>query len=184
MSSALISAGVVGYLAIRQASPGEAAAEEAERALSRDTATPERAAEAFLDAWRKRDLDRAAALSRGVAREAVLRRKSSAEEFGPEAADLQKTWETLAESRLTLHVQESETLPGGKLALRGTAEGEFLARPYRRLMEFLLSKDGERWLVDEMNPGEILTETPPLLDPDAGDRPNPAELKERPPPPR
>jgi hypothetical protein len=60
-------------------------------------------------------------------------------------------------------VDESERLGETRMTLRGVAVGEFLDRPYEREMEFLLEREGERWLVAEMTTGAILSDVPEVL---------------------
>jgi hypothetical protein len=122
-----------------------------------DMSTPERAAETFLDAWRKRDHRAALAASQGGARERVAARQLRDRQLsGPERALKEQVWDTMAAARLALMINESEDLDGGVISLRGTAEGEFLSERYVREVRFAVAPDGHRWLVEEFEFGEIL----------------------------
>jgi hypothetical protein len=134
-----------------------------------DASTPERAAESFLDAWRKREFDRAQRISIGEARAAVEAKIASDNELGDGAREeYQQIWATLAADRLRFLPEESENMPNGRLALRGVAQGDFAGRDYRRVMEFILVQQGDHWVVEEMTPGAILSDIPDILEVDPG----------------
>lgn len=145
--------------------------------------SPEATAEAFLDAWRKRDFAVAAALSTASAKSAVLAKQTDQE--GLSDADrvaAEKVWGILAADRLRFLPNESENLPGGALALRGTAKGTFAARPYERKIGFELEPYGKGWLVRKMELGDVLSDTPSLLDVDPANGVDLAKMKMREPP--
>lgn len=130
-----------------------------------DASTPERAAESFLDAWRKRAHDAAAALAIGRALERVEERAARDARMSDHERELKaQVWDAMARERLRLRLHEAENLEAGGLRLRGTAEGTFLGHPYSRAVEFVLRPDGEAWRVEDFSFGEILTETPGALD--------------------
>ena len=181
VASACVSIGVIAV--ILSQSGGETEEREAAREQLRvDTSTPERAAESFLDAWRKREFERARDIASGEARAAVEAKIASDNELGEARAEYQEIWASLAADRLDFVPEESEDLPGGRIALRGVAQGDFAGRDYRRVMEFILAPDGERWSVEEMTPGPILSEVPDILDVDPGAESGVGELKMREPP--
>ena len=160
------------------------------RDVAVDQSTPERAAESWLDAWRTRSHELALRLSSGVAREKVAARRTREEQMTPEDRALgEAVWKQLADTRLRLHINESENLPGGRLMLRGRAVGEWMGRPYVRRMEFAMEKRGDAWFVntyrffdDEVDLAG--TDGTPGVLPDGGEDPRvPGKLPERPPPP-
>ncbi len=122
-----------------------------------DMSTPERAAETFLDAWRKRDHRAALAASTGIARETVTARQRRDRQLSEaERALKEQVWDAMAAARLALMIEVSEDLEGGGIHLRGTAEGEFLAEAYVREVRFTVMPDGDRWLVADFEFGAIL----------------------------
>jgi hypothetical protein len=163
VASAMICVGLIGFLWNRSAPETPRAPTPDEIEVLVDTSTPERAAESFLDAWRKRAHDVAAELTEGVAREAVEDRRRRDEALSPEERDLKRQlWDAMASERLRLRLDESERLDDG-LALRGVAEGTFLDRPYERRMELVLVEREGGWRVRSFAFGEILTDLPPGL---------------------
>ncbi len=96
---------------------------EAAPVNSRKPRSPEGTAEAFLDAWRKRDFVVAAALSTASAKDAVLAKQ--ADQQGLSDADrvaAEKVWSILAADRLRFLPNESENLPGGALAVQAPCD--------------------------------------------------------------
>lgn len=192
-ASLMISVGVVAFISVRDArTPGRprgAAPPIVPRDVPTDQSTPERAAESWLDAWRTRSHEVALRLSSGVAREKVAARRDREEQMSAEDRALgEAVWKQLADTRLRLHINESEDLPGGRIALRGNAIGEWMGRPYVRRMEFTLEKRGAEWTVCAYRFFEDtdlagVGATPGVL-PDGGEDPRiPGKLPERPPPP-
>ena len=121
-----------------------------------DLSTPERSAESFLDAWRKRDHRAAGAASSGEAHELVQSRQAADGRLSAQERSIKsQVWDAMAADRLQLRVRESQDLDDGALALRGTAEGTFLDQPYVREVEFTLTPDGQRWLVADFQFGRI-----------------------------
>ena len=169
VASAMVCVGLLGFLWNRRAAEPTHAPTPNEIEVLVDTSTPERAAESFLDAWRKRAHDVAAELTEGVAHEAVEDRRRRDEALSPEERDLKRQlWDAMASDRLRLRLDESERLDGSEglddgLALRGVAEGTFLDRPYERRMELVLVERDDGWRVRSFSFGEILTELPPSL---------------------
>lgn len=165
VASTMVSIGIVAVLVAQ--SGGRDPVETAPRGsrVEVDATTPERAAESFLDAWRKREHDIALSLADGRAKNRVLERQAEDAALTEEERALKvQVWDSMAEGRLRFAIRESEALPGGRLALRGTAEGEFLGRPYRRDMEFTVTGGGESWKVVDFRFGEILTDVPGSLE--------------------
>ena len=122
-----------------------------------DLSMPERAAESFLDAWRKRDHRSALTASVGQARELVRARQRRDESLTEdERAIKAQVWDMMAAARLGLLISSSEDLADGSIRLVGTAEGEFLAERYVREVNFVVAPEGERWMVREFEFGEIL----------------------------
>ncbi len=160
--SAMMSVGVLALLATRGNEP--AAPDPAVTRVDVLDDTPEHVAESFLDAWRKREHDVAARLATGSALARVRARAAEDEALaGPERELKQKVWDAMAADRLAFFVEESERLPRGRLALRGTAEGTFLDAPYERALEFVTAPEGEAWRVEDLTFGPILSEVPELL---------------------
>jgi hypothetical protein len=150
------------------------------RDVPSDQRTPERAAESWLDAWRVRNHEAALRLSVDVARERVEQRRRGEEIMSPEDRALgEAVWKQLADTRLTLVVRRSEQLEGGRMLLAGTAEGEWMGRPYVRPMEFVMVRRGSDWFVSEYR--FLEAERPRFRVPPEG-TPG-AFLGERPPPP-
>jgi len=175
---------VVGAVALvsdcfgEEAQEGSAAEDAAATRI--DARTPEAAAESFLDAWRKRDHQAALSIAIGKARQAVLAREQADQEMGDEGAEIkEKAWDPVAQNRLELSMDESETRPDGRLVLRATAEGTFLDRPYRRRVSFVMRHVGERWMVEEMGLEEILSDMPDFLELGPGSGRDPSEFEMR-----
>ena len=139
-----------------------------------DRSTAERAAESFLDAWRKREHSTALALSAGEARRAVLQRQRRDAEMTDEELELKRTlWDEMATERLRLSLSSSEHLPEGRLRLTGRASGTFLGNAYERELAFVLfEQEDQGWTVEDMQLGAILSPMPQLP---PGDR-DPAAL--------
>lgn len=149
-----------------------------------DTTTPERAAESFLDAWRKRAHADAIRLSVGTARDRAERRSAAEEEMPEEdRAMADAVWRQMADMRLTLRISESERVSETELILRGRAEGEFLKRPYVRNASFTMERRGQDWLVANFDFGEAPPRELDLRLPDGGTLVEPGHFEIRPPPP-
>lgn len=143
-----------------------------------DTSTPERAAETFLDAWRKRRHEAALAVCTGAARRKVEARQARDRRLDEhERALKEQVWDRMARESLKLEVRESRKLPAGRLLLAGEAVGEFLDHPYRREVTFVLEPQGERWKVADVEFGEILSEMPDLLEVDPDRDPGAIEVQ-------
>ncbi len=162
-ASAMLAVAVVVWLGAFPDEPGAQPADPRER-LVVDDRTPERAAESFYDAWRRRRWAQALEVSVGHAREEVLRKQARDQSLPREERIVaERMWDALATAPLTLVLDEAEMLGGGRLLLRGTAEYEFVNRPYRRRVEFEVVPRGERHRVARMTLGEVLTELPPMF---------------------
>jgi hypothetical protein len=165
-ASGMLSIGVVAFLLNRPADDGDEGTTGARALVAQGTA--ERAAESFLDAWRKRDHAAALQLSTGDARDAVRARQRADAALGEEERKLkEQLWDAMASTRLAFVVRESGTLEGKRVALHGVAEGEFLGQPYRRRVDFVVAPgeggSEERWQVEHMSLGEILSDVPDIL---------------------
>jgi len=131
--------------------------DQVSRVADVDMSSPERAAETFLDAWRKRDHRAALAASTGRARESVADRQRRDRELSAAERGLkEQVWDAMAAARLALRIEESQDLDDGAISLRGTAEGEFLGERYVREVSFTVAPDEERWLVRDFEFGAIL----------------------------
>lgn len=134
-------------------------------ALSIDDRTPERVAESFLDAWRRRAWDQAEEISVGEAHEAVLTKRVNDAEIDPvDRVMARDVWERLAGAPLEVEFVRSERVDGGGLYLHGIASYDFMNEPYRREMSWVVRPEGELWRVERMEAGEVLTEIPDLLE--------------------
>lgn len=149
-----------------------------------DTTTPERAAESFLDAWRKRAHADAVRLSVGTARERAERRRDAEEQMTEEDRVMaDAVWRQMADMRLRLRINANENLSETRLVLRGRAEGEFLKRPYTREVSFTMERRGQDWLVENFDFGDAPERDAPieLRYPDGGLIPEPGQFEIRPP---
>lgn len=166
-SSAMVVIGLLAWMVSR--APEQARTEQAQRAqiaeLRIDDRTPEAVAESFYDAWRRRAWDEAEGIAVGEARGRVQAKRAAESEVAPEdRAMARDAWLQLAGAPLTMFFQQSDTLePDQRIALRGVAGYDVLGQPYRREVEFEVVREGERWRVERMVPGRVLTETPALL---------------------
>ncbi len=166
-TSAMVCVGLVGMWASRApAEDGERSAATAPNAtFVVDASTPERAAESFLDAWRRRAHDTAARLSVGPALEQVRARAQRDARMSDHERELKaQVWDAMASERLRLRLRSAENLDGGGLHIEGVAEGSFLGHPYSRAVEFTLRPEGDEWRVADFAFGEILSELPGSLD--------------------
>jgi hypothetical protein len=129
-----------------------------------DDSTPERVAEGFYDAWRRRRWAQALEVSVGTARAEVVRKQERDADLDPEErVVVERMWDALARAPLTLALDEAEMLPADRLRLRGTAEYTLVDRPYRRRVEFVVAPENGRYRVAEMRLGEVLTELPDMF---------------------
>lgn len=128
-----------------------------------DTSTPERTAESFLDAWRKREHALALELSVGAAHEASEARLRADSSLDEEDQRIRAVWDSLAQTRLTLRIDVAEDIETDRMLLQTVAEGRFLDRPYEREIVFILKRVGEEWRVEDMQLGANLTEAPGVL---------------------
>ena len=162
-TSTMVSIGLLGMWA--SVGPDEVAEDTPSPAMTVDASTAERAAESFLDAWRKRAHDTAEALATGAALARVQERAARDAAMSDHERELKaQVWDAMARERLHLRLHEAANLEGDRLRLKGVAEGTFLGHPYSRAVEFVLHPDGHRWFVEDFAFGEILTETPGSLD--------------------
>ena len=165
-SSGMVALGIAMWIG---AAAPEAAEREQEGRAARatmviDDRTPERVAESYYDAWRRRRWSEAAGISVGPAREAAMDKQARDERLDhTDRVVAERAWELLARAPLEVIFDESEDLPDGGLALRGTAEYELLDRPYRRRVEFVVQPRDGAFRVERMRLGEVLTDLPDLL---------------------
>jgi hypothetical protein len=133
-------------------------------AFTVDDSSPERVAESFYDAWRRRRWAQAEQISVGRARAQVLDKRARDQALPREERIVaERTWDALARAPLTLLLDEAEMLGDERYRLHGTAEYQFVGHPYRRRVEFLIEPDGDAYRVAEMELGEVLTELPELF---------------------
>ncbi|MEM9074805.1 MAG: hypothetical protein AAGE52_40285 [Myxococcota bacterium] len=159
-TSAMVCIGVVGVVIGNQDDAPEEGAVPGVEVLV-DTSTPERAAESFLDAWRKRAHPTALGLAVGLARDEVEERRDRDEALSDHERELKaQVWDAMAQDRLRLLFSEAENLDAGRLRLGGTTTGTFLGSPYEREMEFVMQPSPEGWRVEAFRFGEILSEVP------------------------
>lgn len=128
-----------------------------------DTSTAERAAESFLDAWRKREHALALELSVGAAHEAAESRLDADLELNEEDQRIRAVWDSLAQTRLTLRIEVAEDIETDRVLLQTVAQGRFLDRPYEREIIFIVKRIGDDWRVEDMQLGRNLTESPDVL---------------------
>ena len=179
-ASAMVCVGIVAWLASGPGADATEAETPDELDVRVDASSPALAAESFLDAWRKRSHQTALELSVGDAHTAVLNRLRSDELMSAEErAAKQKIWNDLATTRLSLMVDESENLPDGRVVIHGTAEGEFLDRPYAREIDFVTKRVAGKWKVEDMQLGDITSDVPDFLeiDPSVGRDPSEFEIR-------
>ena len=181
-ASAMVSIGVIAWIGTRsdEALPPADARSPNALDVQVDTSTPALAAESFLDAWRKRAHRDALALSTGEAHAAVEARASRDDQLSDEErAAKQQIWNAMAETRLRLMVDGSEDLPEGRVLIHGTAEGEFLERPYQRRVSFVLTQVDDVWKVERVEFGEIVSDVPEFLELDDSVGRDPSEFEIR-----
>lgn len=128
-----------------------------------DDSTPERVAEGFYDAWRRRRWSQALGVSVGAARAEVARKQARDEGLAhDERVVVERMWDALARAPLTLRLEEAEILGEG-LRLNGIAEYQLMDRPYRRRVAFVVVPASGRYRVAEMDLGEVLTQLPEMF---------------------
>lgn len=161
-ASAMIAIGLVVFFGVGSgAEPVEAAGP---LALTIDDSTPERAAESFYDAWRRRRWAQALEVSVGAARSDVLQKQARDERLPREERIVaERMWDALARAPLTMALDEAEMLSGDRYVLRGTAEYDLVNRPYRRRVEMVVVPSPDGYRVSDMRLGEVLTELPPMF---------------------
>jgi hypothetical protein len=126
-----------------------------------DDRSPEAVAESFYDAWRRRAWAEAERIATGEARARVQAKRAAEDDVHPEDREMaRQVWRTLAAAPLRVYFQQADLLDGG-IALRGIAAYDFVGRPYRREVEFLVVQEGSAWRVERMVPGRVIT---PLSD--------------------
>jgi hypothetical protein len=155
-ASLMVSVGVVAWIARPSPTPAENTPErrvEPAR-VAIETSTPERAAETFLDAWRKRAHEDGMAISEADAYERIRARRDSELALDPaDRAQADALWRRLADMRLHFEAIESERLAGGMLRLRGIAKGMWLGKPYERPVEYELVERPVGWRVTKFELG-------------------------------
>jgi hypothetical protein len=133
-------------------------------AIEVDDRTPEAAAESFYDCWRRRRWAQASAISTGDARREVTDKIARDEALDPqERLIAERAWDALARAPMRLVIVGSENLPESKLRFSAVAEYTLVNRPYQRRVELVVAPHGDRWRVERMDLGEVLTELPPIL---------------------
>lgn len=129
-----------------------------------DDSSPERAAESFYDAWRRRRWPEADRLSVGQARREVHQKQAADEAMDQEDRVIaERGWDALAAAPLELHIEQTEIEPGDRFVLHAVAEYELVGSPYRRRVVMEVRGTPEGYRVERMELGEVLTELPPIL---------------------
>lgn len=167
-SSGMIAIGIAAFWAID--TPAEVAldeqAEHEYAALTIDDRTPERVAQSYLDAWRRRAWDQAASISIGHAHDTAVEKQAM--DMDVQHADrvmAREVWERLASAPLEVEFTGSERLDDvGGLYLHGIASYEFMGSPYRREVGWVVRPEGTLFRVERMETGTVLTEIPQLLE--------------------
>lgn len=155
-ASLMVSVGVVAWLArpASQATTNTPARRVEPVRVAVETSTPERTAETFLDAWRKRAHEDGMAISEADAYERVRARRDAELALDPaDRAQADALWRRLADMRLHFEVSESERLAGDVLRLRGVAKGMWLGKPYERPVEYELIERPAGWRVTKFELG-------------------------------
>ncbi len=166
-SSGMVAIGIAALYAIDI--PTEIAEDEAQRqeyaALVIDDRTPERVAQSYLDAWRRRAWDQAASISIGEAHERALAKQAM--DQGVEHDDrvmAREVWERLSSAPLEVTFRGSENLDDhGGLYLHGVASYDFMNHPYQREVSWVVRPEGTLFRVERMENGRVLTDTPDIL---------------------
>ena len=166
-SSTMIAIGLLAWFVAR--TPDQIAEERTQRVrlaeLRIDDRTPEAVAESFLDAWRRRSWDEAERIAVGEARARVQEKRAGEEQVNSEdRAMAREVWQAMASAELVVSFQRSDLLEEGRMALRGLAAYDFVGRPYRREMEWLVVREGEVWRVERMVNGRVITPLPEVLE--------------------
>ncbi len=163
-ASAMIAVAVVVWASTREGDAPPAPPRPRDETLVVDDTSPERVAISFYDAWRRRRWSEALAVSTGNARESVLLKQArDARLPDDERVVVERMWDALARAPLELVLDEAEMPPGDQVVLRGTAQYEFVNRPYRRRVEFVVVPSARRFRVAEMQLGEVLTPLPEIF---------------------
>ncbi|MBX3272643.1 MAG: hypothetical protein KF729_20450 [Sandaracinaceae bacterium] len=162
VASAMLAIGAVVWLG-REAP--DASPTVAPRAGMRvDGSSPERAAESFYDAWRRRRWEEANALSIGDARRAVAQKRAAdAELANDERVLAERGWDALAAAPLTLSIEQVDLLGSDRFALTAVAAYDFVGTPYRRRVALEVHGTPAGYRVARMELGEVLTELPPIF---------------------
>jgi len=168
ISSAMITIGIIALYAIDV--PAELAEDEEQRqeyaALVIDDRTPERVAESYLDAWRRRAWDQAASISIGEAHQHALTKQAQDEDVEHQDRVMaREVWERLSSAPLEVDFQGAENLDDrGGLYLHGIASYEFMNHPYRREVSWVVRPEGSLFRVERMENGRVLTAVPDILE--------------------
>jgi hypothetical protein len=168
VASAMVTIGIVALYAIDV--PAEMAEEQAQReeyaALVIDDRTPERVAQSYLDAWRRRAWDQAASISIGEAHERAVTKQAMDQNVQHEDRVMaREVWERLAGAPLVVDFQRAESLDSvGGLYLHGVASYDFMNEPYRREVSWVVRPEGSLFRVERMENGRVLTAIPAILE--------------------
>ena len=166
-ASGMVAVGLAAFFAI--STPAEVAEDDAQRheyaALVIDDRTPERAAESYLDAWRRRSWDQAASISIGEAHERALAKQAIDEQVEHDDRVMaREVWERLASAPLEVDFTGHEQLDDhGGLYLHGIAQYELMGSPYRREVGWVVRPEGSLYRVERMENGRVLTSVPDVL---------------------
>ena len=165
-ASTMIAIGVVAWVTSGTGGDAPAAEEAAHVALlTIDDRTPERAAESFYDAWRRRAWDEAASIASGEAHAAALHKKALDAEVEDEDREMaQDVWIRLAGAELEMSFTGHEEVADGHLVLHAVASYDFAGEPYRRRVMFEVAPaSATEWRVVRMELGQVLTDVPSIF---------------------
>ncbi|MCA9609841.1 MAG: hypothetical protein KC619_29790 [Myxococcales bacterium] len=147
-----------------QSRPPEVQQDEEPGGLRIDDSSPERAAESFYDAWRRRRWPEADRLSVGEARHQVHQKQASDEGMNHDDRIIaERGWEALAAAPLDLHIEQVDMEPNDRFVLQAVAEYELVGAPYRRRVTLRVRGTPDGYRVERMDLGDVLTELPPMF---------------------
>jgi hypothetical protein len=162
-ASAMLAIAAVVLVGVNQA-PSATPAPLPRGALRVDDSSPERAAESFYDAWRRRRWAEATELSVGEARHAVHQKQAADAAMDHESRIVaERGWDALAAAPLALTIEETEIESDDRFVLHAVAAYDFVGSPYRRRVVLHVRGTTEGYRVSRMDLGEVLTELPPMF---------------------
>ena len=168
-ASTAVSLGVVAYLVARTGAPAARVTPPAPGEAFVDTTTPERAAESFLEAWRRGDHAACLRMARGEAARTVRARRDrdgANREARASVAEARRAW---ARAHLELVIDQSDMPRPGHVVIRGVAEGDLDGHAFERPVGMTLARadstDGgaPRWVVEQVHLGSLTGDVPAAL---------------------